>query len=155
TSDWYTVKKLDSCFIDRTEVVRRVTACQDMHQDAQQFRTLRLHTALRMVTVLGRPLSPALADLSAGYKFDWSPQSPHTNVVSTSPTGNNRRATVIYLGDQHSEESAKNVAARAADHIGQWAKEKDQIVEGKQRIGVWFRDQHGNDVQLQNPYVGY
>lgn len=155
SADWHETARLDSCSIDRTEVVCRITACQDTHQKAQQFRTLRLRTALRMATVLGSPLPPALADLSAGYRFDWIPQSPHTNIVSTNPSGNNRRATVIYLDDQHTEELAQIIADKAADHIGQWATEKDQIVEGKQRIGVWIRSNQGNDVQLQNPYVEY
>ncbi len=155
TNDWYTAKKLDSCSIDKSEIIRRLTACQDLHPDAQQFRTLRLRTVLRIVKALGRPLPAALADLSAGYKFDWSPQFPHANIVSTNPSGNNRRATVIYLNDQHTEESAKDIAAKAADHIGQWAKDNDQMVEGKQRIGVWFRDDHGEDVLLPNPFVDY
>ncbi len=111
TNDWHSVQNLDSCFLDRTEVVRRVTACQDAHQDAKQFRTLRLRTAHRLLAALEGQLPVALADLSGGFKFDWSPLSPHTNIVSSSAAVDGRRATVIYLGDQHSEESAKAIIA--------------------------------------------
>jgi hypothetical protein len=153
-TDWYTVKKLDSCQIDKSEVVRRVTACQDTDPEAAQFRTRRLRNAHRVATALKTSPPAALSDLQAGFKFDWSAQSPHTNIVSQDAA--KRRATAIYLGDEHTMESVEEIAAKAADHIGQWEKTADGIVEAKQRLAVWFRDGQGNDVQFgRHRYTGY
>jgi hypothetical protein len=155
TVDWHSVKRLDSCLVDKSEVVLRITACQDTHLDAQRFRTLRLRSAHRVMSVLRGQLPAALADLAVGFKIDWTPQSPHTNILSTTVDGSARRATVIYLSDQHTEQSAHQIADVVADHIGQWSTNPDQMVEGKQRICVWFRDDLGNDTSLPNPYMEY
>lgn len=151
-SDWYTLKKLDSCLIDTTEVMRRITACQDSDEGARQFRTKRLRTAHRVASMLTTRLPAALSDLHAGFRFDWSPQSPHTNIVSAA----GRRATAIYLGDEHSMVSVDEIYTRAVDHIGQAEKSADAINDGRQRLAVWYRDKHGDDVQYQpHRYVEY
>lgn len=151
-SDWYTAKKLDSCLITTSEVVRRITVCQDTADDAPLFRTRRLRTAHRVASILKTQLPAALADLHDGFTFDWSPQSPHTNIKSAV----GRRATAIYLGDEHTAETASTVAARAADHIGQWEKTPDAIIEGRQRLHIWYRDDQGNDVPCDpNRYIQY
>ncbi|MBS0196257.1 MAG: hypothetical protein JSR77_05815 [Planctomycetes bacterium] len=151
-SDWYTPKKLDSCLIGTTEVMRRITACQDTDEDARQYRTRRLRTAHRVSSVLTTRLPAALSDLQAGFHFDWSSQSPHTNIVSTA----GRRATAIYLGDEHTPETAYRVAAKAADYIGEWETSPNDIVEGRQRLHVWYRDDQGNDVLCNaDRYVKY
>jgi hypothetical protein len=151
-SDWYTPKKLDSCLIGTMEVMRRITACQDTDNEARQYRTKRLRTAHRVATILKNALPAALADLEAGFRFDWSPHSPHTNIASTV----GRRATAIYLGDEHTPETAYSVAAKAADHIGEWETSPNAIIEGRQRLHVWYRDNQGNDVPCdQDRYVQY
>jgi len=151
-SDWFSPKKLDSCLIGTTEVMRRITACQDTDEGARQFRTKRLRTAHRVASILTTQLPAALADLQSGFRFDWSSQSPHTNIISSA----DRRATAIYLGDEHTPETAYSVAAKAADHIGEWETTPDAIIEGRQRLHVWYRDNQGNDVPC-NPdrYVQY
>lgn len=151
-SDWYTPKKLDSCLIGTAEVMRRITACQDTDESARQFRTKRLRTAHRVASILQTQPPAALSDLQVGFRFDWSSQSPHTNIVSTA----GRRATAIYLGDEHTPETAYSVAAKAADHIGEWETTPNAIIEGRQRLHVWYRDNQGNDVPC-NPdrYVQY
>ena len=152
TYEWHSLGQLDSCGITSAEVVNRITACHDTHPDAAQFRTRRLKNAHRVATVLKTSTPAALADLSGGFMFDWLPQSPHTNIVSAE----NRRATAIYLGDEHTMESVEEIAAKAADHIGQWEKGADAIVEGRQRLAVWYRDSHGHDVQFgPHRYTGY
>jgi hypothetical protein len=151
-SDWYSPKKLDSCLVDTTEVMRRITACQDTDDGARQFRTKRLRTAHRVATILTTQLPAALADLQAGFHFDWSSQYPHTNIVSAA----GRRATAIYLGDEHTPETAYSIAAKAADHIGEWETTPNAIVEGRQRLHVWYRDDQGKDVPCnQDQYVQY
>jgi hypothetical protein len=150
--DWYTPKKLDSCLIGTTEVMRRITACQDTDEEARQYRTKRLHAARWVASLLRHAIPIALADLEAGFRFDWSSLSPHTNIVSNA----GRRATAIYLGDDHTPETAYNVAAKAADHIGEWETNPNAIIEGRQRLQVWYRDKHGNDVSCNlDRYVLY
>jgi hypothetical protein len=149
---WHEVDHLDSCAITTSEVIKRVTACHDTDELAEQFRVRRLRNAHRLVTALKGSLPPALADLNAGFTVDWSRQSPHTNIVSQT----SKRATGIYLGDEHTVQSVEAVAARAADHIGQWEKAPDAIVEGCQRLMVWYRNAEGNDVRFGGDrYVQY
>lgn len=145
TYEWHTLGNLDSCTITSSEVVMRVTACHDTDTNAVEFRTRRLRNGHRVATVLKNDLPPALEDLTPGFKFDWFPQSPHTNIVSAEQ----KRATVIYLGEEHTMKSIEEIAAKAADHIGQWEKTADAIVEGKQRLAVWYRDDQGHDVQYE------
>ncbi len=150
--DWHTVKKLDSCQIDKSEIVRRLTACQDSDASAVQFRTKRLKNAHRVATALKTNPPAALTDIRSGFTFDWTPQSPHTNIISQAK----KRATAIYLGDEHSMISVAEIYTKAVDHIGQAEKTSDDINEGRQRLAVWYRDNHGNDVQYQpNRYVEY
>ncbi len=151
TYNWYTLGHLDSCTITSSEVINRITACHDTDTEAAQFRTRRLKNAHRVATVLKTNPPVALADLQTGFRFDWSPQSPHTNIVSQDVAA--KRATAIYLGDEHTMESVDEIATKAVDHIGQWEKTPDAIVEGRQRLAVWYRNNQGNDVQ-HNPH-GY
>jgi hypothetical protein len=151
-SDWYKPKRLDSCLITTSEVVRRITACQDTDQDAHEFRTRRMRTAHRVASILRTQLPAALADLGGGFTFDWAPHSPHTNIVSTA----GRRATALYLGDEYTSDTAKILAAKAADHIGEWEKTPEAIIEGRQRLWVWYRNDQGLDVPCDpHPYVRY
>lgn len=150
--EWYLLNEIDSCTITLSEVVNRVTACQDSDLDASEFRTRRLQTARRVADLLKTAARPALDDLKNGFNFDWTPVSPHTNIVSA----NNKRATAIYLGIGHSNEAVQSIAAKAADNIGQWEKAPDAIVDGKQRLCVWYSDADGQDVLFDpDRYVGY
>lgn len=96
---WYLLQYLDSCSIDQSEVVRRITFCQDA--DAHDFRVARLRRCGRLWKILNDNLGlpPALSDLKAGFRFAWTPISPHQNVISD----DGRRATVIYLGEDYNE----------------------------------------------------
>ena len=40
--DWHDVRWLDSCAIDSSEVILRLTFCQDTHERAKEFRVRRL-----------------------------------------------------------------------------------------------------------------
>lgn len=150
--EWYSLKELDSCTISSSEIVNRVTACQDTDIDAMRFRTRRLKTAHRIVSILKKMPPPALDDLKGGFAFAWSDHSPHTNIVAA----NGKLGTAIYLGDDHTMDSVGEIAAKAADYIGQWETEADAIVTGKQRLSVWFRNRQGQDVLFEpDRYVGY
>jgi hypothetical protein len=144
--DWHVLKNLDSCSIDASEVVRRLTACQD--SEANQFRVARLRRCRRLHTILQSSLPPALSDLEHGFELSWDPASPHQNVVSS----DGQRATVIYLGDSCSEKLVEQVFALAADFLGRGFSEPNDIIEARQRLHVWYRSDNGNDVTV-NPYA--
>jgi hypothetical protein len=142
--DWYSLQKLDSCMIGPSEIVRRVTACQDTEPEAMQFRTKRMITSHRVASLLKNQLPAALVDLQDDFRIDWSVGSPHTNVVSIT---SGRRATAIYLGDDYNIDGAKAVKATVAEYIGRASSDPDVIIEGRQRLHVWYRDAAGLDIQ--------
>jgi len=150
--DWHAVTHLDSCAIEPSEVVCRITACQDTDPDASRFRIQRLRSCQRVATILLSSLPTALLDLQAGFQIDWTPDSPHTNIAATS----GRRATAIHLGNAYTAETAQRVADLAADYIGRWASEPNDILEARQRLHVWYQDQGGQDVLCdRDRYVGF
>ena len=138
---WYTLQSLDSCSIEASEVVRRMTVCQD--PDATAFRETRLRRCARLHSLLLRSSLPAvIADLGSGFELDWTPQSPHQNVVSSS--GN--RATVIYLSDTCNENQAKVVVQKADEYLRRSFSDQDKRMAARQRLQVWYRDSNGDDV---------
>ncbi len=50
--DWHKVHFLDSCEIDSSEIVRRVTFSQDTHEQAIRFRTARLRRCSRLWEII-------------------------------------------------------------------------------------------------------
>lgn len=146
--DWHKVTKLDSCKIDTSEVVRRVTFCQDNHVDAGRFRQSRLRAGQRAARLLSHTALPAsLSDFAAGYQFDWQESSPHTNVTST----DGRRATVIALDNNHTREDAENLRDVVAEYLRRTSKSDDECLEARQRLHIWYQDPQGQDA-LCDPY---
>ncbi len=137
--DWYTVRKLESCTISTSEVVRRITFCQDPDKDAAKFRVRRLRRCAELCKILSKPpLPPALEDLEKGFRFEWSPNSPHQN--ATSATGH--RATVMYLSDDSSEADIERVYVTAAENLHKASPSPEQGRRALQRLAVWYlRDQ--------------
>lgn len=147
---WYALKALDSCKIDSSEVVRRITACQD--PDAHQFRVERLRRCRRLYRLLESTLPPGIADLEDGFAFAWDPKSPHQNVVSN----NGRRATAIYLADAYNDTQVHAIAKKVEDYLGKSLNDPDEIIEARQRLQVWHRDDDGNDVTVdRHPYTDF
>ncbi|QDV62038.1 hypothetical protein [Crateriforma conspicua] len=147
-ANWHTLKELDSCAIESTEVVRRITACQD--GEAHHFRVERLRRCKRLYRLLEQSLPAGIADLEAGFDLDWHPDSPHQNVVSK----NGRRATAIYLGDDYSETQVESIVKTVEEYLGQSLNDPDDIIEARQRLQVWYRSDEGNDVTFDShPYV--
>jgi hypothetical protein len=97
-------------------------------------------------------LPPALEDLKTGFHFEWVSVSPHQNVVSQA----GRRATAIYLADEHSGPDIQRIFDIVADHLGRFFSNPDEIIDARQRLLVWYRNQDGDDV-IYGPhrYVGY
>ena len=135
--DWYKVHLLDSCVIDSSEIIQRVTFAQDTHEKAIKFRTARLRRCSSLWEIIkSEDLPPALSDLKSGFSFKWSHKSPHQNVESMS----GKLATVIYMGEgynlTHVEETEKHIADFLHKSI-------DQSLAAKQRLHVWYRDRTG------------
>ena len=142
--DWHLLQRLDSCSIDATEVVRRMTVCQD--PDAVRFRRERFHRCGRLHSLLLSALPPAISDLKDGFRLDWSSESPHQNVISK----DGRRATVIYLSDTCDAIQANAISKTVEDYLGRFFSEPDQIVEARQRLHVWYRNTEGDDVTVNS-----
>jgi hypothetical protein len=135
--DWHRLRHLDSCIIDLSEVILRITYCQDTHERAQEFRIARLKRCAYLWDILSTPahLPAALSDFNGGFRLEWSASFPHQNAISTA----GQRATVIYMSEDSSDQQIEETAKRAAQNLGAGFTEADQIVKAKQRLAVWFR----------------
>jgi len=114
SEDWYKVQNLDSCVIESSEIVRRITFAQDKHSQAKIFRTTRLRRCSRLWEILkNEELPPALADIKAGFNFRWSLTSPHQNVTSTK----GKTATVIYMGEDYIDTDIEPIEQNVANFL--------------------------------------
>jgi hypothetical protein len=141
---WHRVRELDSCIIDTTEIIRRITFCQDTDPQAAQFRVRRLMRCGHLWTILinTAQLPPALNDFHAGFTFNWTSANPHQNTVST----NGQRSTVIYLGEETPIEQVEAVFTFAASFLQRSASNPDESLAARQRLAVWHRDVNGQTV---------
>ena len=138
TDDWHDVRQLDSCVIDSSEVIRRITFCQDTDIDARNFRIARLIRCGRLWNILTthEHLPPALADLKDGFHLEWSADFPHQNAVSAQ----GQRATVIYMGEEANHNQIEATAKTVAEFLHRAFPNPDESISAKQRLAVWFRD---------------
>ncbi|MBE0448704.1 MAG: hypothetical protein IBX64_11525 [Actinobacteria bacterium] len=138
--DWYKVDHLDSCVIDSSEIILRITFAQDTHTKAMRFRTARLRRCSRLWEIINsEELPPALSDLKSGFSFRWSYDSPHQNVKSTS----GKPATVIYMGEECSLTHIEATEKRIANFLHRSFLDTDQSLSAKQRFHIWYRDETG------------
>jgi len=142
--DWPKVHLLDSCIIDSSEIVYRITFSQDAEDAARDFRVARLRRCGHLWNILSTPnlLPPALADFEHGFSFQWSPEHPHQNAGSAS--GN--RATVIYMGEESSFEKVEETAMTAAENLRRAYADPDANLSARQRLAIWVRDE--NEIQI-------
>ena len=145
SQNWYKPQILDSCVIDSTEIIKRITFAQDLHIQAQEFRTARLRRCRRMWDIMNTAayLPPALSDLNDGFTFQWTQDYPHQNVISES--GN--RATVVYMGEDCNDQQTEDTLRKIADYLYRSSTNTDQSLSARQRLAVWFRDDSGDIVQ--------
>jgi hypothetical protein len=144
TDSWHNVRHLDSCCIDSSEIIQRITFCQDTDSAAQEFRIARLKRCGHLWDILTRQekLPPALTDLSGGVQLAWTFQSPHQNVLSR--TGD--RATAVYMGEECDSAHAVATATRLAEFLHRQFRNPDDSHNARQRLAVWYRD--GDDIVL-------
>lgn len=146
--DWHRVTNLDSCTIDSSEVVRRMTFCQDEDPKATKFRVARLKLSKRLMELLKTPaeLPPSLSDLNGGFQFEWDAGSPHFNVRASS----GRRATVIYMGELAAMKQIEATATRVAEFLRRSIPDADAALDAKQRLAVWYQD--GGTLRLHDAH---
>lgn len=136
-SKWYNVNKLDSCILDSSEIVYRITFCQDESGEAITFRNSRLRRCGQLWEILmgEDELPSALADLKDGFELDWNDNSPHQNILSR----NGDRATAMYLGEDFSEDQIKKTATLVAENLHQSTSSQNESHSAKQRMIIWYR----------------
>ena len=146
--DWHGVRRLDSCGIDMSETIRRVTFCQDPDQSARDFRTRRLRRGGHLWDILNTHdlLPVALADFKNGFSLEWSKDAPHQNAKSSA----GRRATVIYMGEECSDRQVEETARTAAEYLHRGQTNPKDSLAVRQRLAVWFR-QNGQ-MKLLDPH---
>ncbi len=135
---WHNVRQLDSCGIQKAEVIFRMTFCQDTHEEAADFRIERLRRCGNLWDILTMEdrLPPSLADFKQGFNLAWSPQFPHQNAISA----DGRRATAIYMGEGCNAEGAKKVKKTAAAYLQRSVDNPSDSIAMRQRLAVWYRD---------------
>lgn len=146
--DWHGVRQLDSCAIDLSEVIRRITFCQDTNEDARDFRVERLKRCGNLWDILKTEakVPSSLADFNQGFSFEWSADFPHQNAISSG----GQRATVIYLGEGYSVQRVKEIKKTAAEYLHRSVKDPKESLSVRQRLAVWYRD--GGEVTLCEPH---
>lgn len=152
--NWHDISNLDSCMIESSEIINRITFCQDTHQSASDFRIARLKRLKRLWQILHtEELPPALKDLFiGGFNLNWSQDFPHQNVISA----DGQRATLVYMGEDSDVTQVEATKKKIADYLFRTATDADQRISAKQRLAVWFRGEN-NKFELFDPheYVQY
>jgi len=146
--DWHNVRSLDSFVIDGSEIIYRLTFCQDTDEQASGFRIARLKRCGHLWDILKTPgqLPKALDDLNNGFHLEWSPAFPHQNANTES----GKRATVIYLGEEVNGMQIEAIAKKAAEYLHRAYRNTDDSLSARQRLAVWSRA-NGN-VRLYEPH---
>ncbi|MDR5730009.1 MAG: hypothetical protein RB191_21560 [Terriglobia bacterium] len=137
--EWHDVAKLDSCVLDATEIIRRITFCQDNDDTAAQFRVARLRRCGTLWTILATDaeLPKSMVDMKAGFKLSWDPAKPHCNVMSTS----GEPATLIYMGEDIAPDQCDAVFTFLAEQLrAHPVANEDDTLRARQRLAVWYRD---------------
>jgi hypothetical protein len=137
TDDWFCLQNVDSCAIDASEVIRRMTFCQDTDTDAAKFRIGRLKLCGRLTSILKAAgnLPPAIKDFAGGFVLDWSPAAPHHNAR----TDQGGPATVVYMGEQARRAEVEALSKRLAEFLHRKSA-PDESLAARQRLAVWFQD---------------
>ena len=135
--NWHSVREVDSFVISASEVIRRITFCQDTDEDAREFRVARLKRCGNLWEILkdGDHLPPALADFKDGFSLEWINNFPHQNAISA----NGKRATVIYMGEESNDSQVEATAKRAAEYLHRGTMDQNESRSAMQRIAVWYR----------------
>ncbi|MEI6654298.1 MAG: hypothetical protein WCP45_05985 [Verrucomicrobiota bacterium] len=152
--DWYSVQRLESFGINATEVINRLTFCQDNHQLAYEYRTARVIKCGHLWRILktNNQLPPSLAEFGDGFSLGWDPDCPHQNAISSA----GKRATVIYLGEDKSYDQVERVFTQTAALLQRGFTDANESHGARQRLAVWYRDIDGEIKQYaRGHFVNY
>jgi len=149
SDDWYKVSTLDSCILEATEVIRRVTFCQDTDASARDFRIARLARLNRLWGILNsrKKLPASLKGIEGNISLIWSQGFPHQNIISD----DGQRATAIYVGEETSLRKVEKVKKYAAEHIRRYFVDDNDRRSALQRLAVWYRDDD-DEIKLFEPH---
>lgn len=145
---WFEVTNLDSCKLDASEVIKRVTFCQDNDSAAANFREIRLRrsSALWDIVTAAAEWPKSLTDFEHGFALEWHPNHPHRNAISAS----GERATIIYMGGELGATHSENIYSFLDEELRrQPAANEDERLRARQRLAVWYRD--GADLKCIGP----
>jgi hypothetical protein len=134
---WHDVRELNACRIDSTEIVKRVTFCQDNDAAASTYRIAQLRRCAILASILKDDalLPRALDDVKNGFEFEWKASAPHQNIYAKKGP-----ATVIYMGEESTVEMVEAKKKRVAEYLHRETSSADESLTAKQRLAVWYRD---------------
>lgn len=134
---WHDVTELNSCAIDSTEIIKRITFSQDNDDAATTFRTSQLKRCAILAEILADEalLPQALADVKNGFDFDWRPAAPHQNIHTKKGS-----ATAVYMGEEVSLEMMRAKKKRIAEYLHRATMSADESLAAMQRLAVWYRE---------------
>jgi hypothetical protein len=139
--DWHSVRNLDSCVIGASEVIYRITFCQDTDEKVGKFRVARLKRCGNLWDVLKTKdkLPAALSDFRQEFRFDWELDFPHQNALSAS----GKRATLIYMGEESGTAQVEAIYKYAAAFLQRGFSDPNESHNARQRLAVWYRGDGG------------
>jgi hypothetical protein len=150
--NWYKVGELDSFRIQPDEIIKRLTFCQDIEQEACEFRSVVMLRCADLWQILtdARLLPAALSDIGRGFRFDWQESRPYQNLVSHS----GKPATAMYLGDDMDNVRIEALAKRVTERLRCSAAGDKEGIVARQRTALWFR--RGGQLRLYKmDYVSF
>jgi hypothetical protein len=146
--EWYKVNHLDSCTIDSSEIIKRITFAQDTNADANKFRTRRLKSCVHLWKILTTQDLPAnIKDLENNFKFCWSIDSPHQNIISSE---NEKRATIIYMGENCNDSDIDKIVKYIEHFLHRSALNYIESRLVQQRFHVWYRNEN-DEIVVYDP----
>ena len=148
--DWFHPAKLDSFSIGQSELINRITFCQDSAVDATQFRVRRLSRCAQLWAILHTPeeLPEVLKANANGFVLDWTNAAPHQNLLY----GGGERATAMYLGEDSNETTIKRKYKNARERI-RLSMDEEAADHAKLRVVLWYRDTDGMVQRCWDPPV--
>ena len=144
--DWYKANVIDACVINDSEIINRITFCQDTDSNACAFRTGRLKRLGNLWSILNSEdkLPPSLNAFKDNLKLDWSSSAPQQNILSEQGD----RATVIYMGEEKSSDQIEKVKMKSSEYLRRSLSVEQERRSALQRLIVWYRDGNGEIKQF-------
>jgi len=114
SGDWHSVRELASFTIEESEHIRRITFAQDTDPDCVLLRQRQIqHFVTAQQAFQGfTQWPPELEDLQFGWKFEWSRDHPHCNLLSQA----GKYATLVYCTDNTPHQRLRQIG----DALRQW-----------------------------------